>query len=287
MKPMLACSTQPDLDAIRYPKYASTKLDGIRCTVVGGVALSRSLKPIPNLHVRKTLAKLDLSGCDGELMVRGDFNSVQSAVMSVHGTPDFTYEIFDYVDESKGFDDRLTEALRLVYLANSPIIKFLPQITVRSADEVSTLYKESLSLGNEGLILKDPKGKYKFGRSTMKEELMLKLKDVVSDVEAKIIGFKELEHNNNDAYYNDVGQQVRSNHQAFKELGGTLGALICMLNNKIFNIGSGFNERQRQILWDNRESYLGSLVKFKHLGLSKYGVPRCPIFLSIRDRRDL
>jgi DNA ligase-1 len=287
MKPMLACSTQPDIELIRYPKYASTKLDGIRCLIVNGVALSRSLKPIPNLHIQRTLSQYMLDGLDGELMVAGDFNSVQSAVMSVHGKPEFKYLVFDYVDTSLVFNDRLTQAIGIVYRSKAPMVSVLNQMIVHNPKDVAAMYEVALANGDEGLILKDINSLYKYGRSTLKQETMLKLKDVVLDCEAVVIGFAELMHNENDPTIDKVGNQVRSDHKAFMEAGDTLGALVCTMDGKVFNIGSGFTMAQRSYIWNNKETIRRELVKFKHLGLSKYGVPRCPIFLTFRDKRDL
>ena len=68
MKPLLAY-TVSDLAAVRFPVLASPKLDGVRCVIRDGVAMTRTLKPIPNRHVRAMLAHLpDL---DGEL-IAGD-----------------------------------------------------------------------------------------------------------------------------------------------------------------------------------------------------------------------
>ena len=47
-KPMLA-SQIDDLSSVKYPVYASYKLDGIRAIIYQGVAYSRSLKPIAEL----------------------------------------------------------------------------------------------------------------------------------------------------------------------------------------------------------------------------------------------
>ena len=44
IKPLLAC--EEPLDDVKFPVYVSTKLDGIRCLIIDGVAYSRSLKPI-------------------------------------------------------------------------------------------------------------------------------------------------------------------------------------------------------------------------------------------------
>src|SRR5690606_7804434 len=103
--PMLACSNIPRPEQIKFPVYASFKLDGIRCAIVNGHPLSRTLKPIPNRFIRHTLNMPCLRGLDGELMIKGDFNAVQSAVMSHSGKPEFVYYVFDdFSDPRVPFD---------------------------------------------------------------------------------------------------------------------------------------------------------------------------------------
>src|SRR5258707_792756 len=108
-KPMLAGDAPKD---ITFPVMASAKLDGIRCIVVNGVALSRSFKPIPNKHVQKILAE-GFDGLDGELIVGEPgapdvYSKTNSAVMSQDGTPDFTFYVFDniYGGDDTTYKDR-------------------------------------------------------------------------------------------------------------------------------------------------------------------------------------
>ena len=284
---MLACSKIPDLNSISYPKYASIKLDGIRCIIKDGKCLSRSLKPIPNIHVQRTLYDSGLEGLDGELMVKGDFNSVQSAVMSVYGEPDFTYHVFDYVDTTRVFEKRFDTVINKVLGTRlGGIVRIHEQIIVNNPDEANAAYSRALELGQEGLILKSINGMYKYGRATMREETMLKLKPKHTD-EGLVIGYSELMHNDNDQYTNEVGSSVRSSCQSGQVPGNVLGALTLKFNDVVLSVGSGFDDHQRQSLWSCKEELIGKLVTFEHLGLSSYNVPRCPIFKSFRDIRDL
>ena len=50
MKPMLS-HTITDTSDVKYPVLVSQKLDGIRCLIIDGVAVSRNLKPIRNNRV--------------------------------------------------------------------------------------------------------------------------------------------------------------------------------------------------------------------------------------------
>ena len=55
---------------------------------------------------------------------------------------------------------------------------------------------KNLDDGYEGLMLRAPDGPYKFGRSTVKENTLLKVKNFLDD-EAEVIGFKEQTTNTN------------------------------------------------------------------------------------------
>ena len=86
MKHMLAgkCS---DLSKVKLPVYCSPKLDGIRATVIDGVVMSRTMKPIPNPTVQELFGKKKYNGLDGELIIGNPcdeqaFRNTTSAVMS-------------------------------------------------------------------------------------------------------------------------------------------------------------------------------------------------------------
>ena len=67
IKPLLACEVP--LEDVKFPVYVSTKLDGIRCLIIDGVAYSRSLKPIRNKFIQSIIGKQEYNGLDGELIV--------------------------------------------------------------------------------------------------------------------------------------------------------------------------------------------------------------------------
>lgn len=285
-KPMLACSTIPSVALLDYPVMASPKLDGIRCLIVDGKPVSRTLKPIPNKHVQKVLSALNLPSLDGELMLKsGDFNNVQSAIMCEEGKPDFQYVVFDnFANKLKPYSSRfITTQLNSDY---PDIIQFIPNIIVNNAKHMQELLSSWLAEGYEGAIVRDPTSPYKYGRSTLKQGWMLKLK-VFNDAEATIIGYKELMHNDNEATEDNLGQTVRSSHQANQYGGDTLGSLICEFNGEQFSIGTGFDAAERSRLWTIRDKLLGQLVTFKYQELTKYGVPRFPSYKGLRHKEDL
>lgn len=297
MKPMLAYNKVVDLAKLRYPLLSSPKLDGIRCIILNGVPVSRNLKPIPNLHVQQLLSRPELEGFDGELMVDGDFNSVQSAIMSVHGEPKFSYNVFDVLTiPSAKFNARLyglQHRLDGLPVDLQAIVKFVHQTIVVNAEEVNELDVEYLAAGHEGSILRDLDSPYKYGRSTLREQGMIKLVQW-HRAEAVVISVEELQHNENEAELNELGYTKRSYAQAGQVGGNTLGALVCELlatspagvDERIqFKIGTGFDSAMRAQLWHNPP--IAKLVTFKYKELSKYGVPRHPVFVGFRSPGDM
>ena len=278
---------------LRFPLIASPKIDGIRCCMVNGEAMSRSLKPIRNNHVRTLLERNAslLNWLDGELTVGDSFNGTSSGIMSIQGTPDFTYHLFDRIQEDVPFHDRYRQvaAMNLPYFC-----KVLPHIPIHSQERLDAYYEEMLLLGLEGIMLRDPYGRYKCGRSTEKEGILLKLKPF-EDSEARIVGFEELMHNENEAQTNALGLSQRSTAKDGKVGGNTLGKFLVVGTQEAHYIdvefavgtGIGLTHELRQKIWDCREAYLGKMIKFKYQKVGSIDKPRIPIFLGFRDERDL
>jgi len=283
-KPMLAASQTPDLDKIEYPVLASPKLDGIRCIMADGIPFSRNMKRIPNQFIQKELMKLQQHGLDGELMLaEGDFNNVQSGVMSVTGEPKFYLNVFDNFDlDMFGFWDRYNKTKDIVEELDSPYIRMVEHTVIHSAIELQFFWSQCISEGYEGAMVRSCQGPYKRGRSTVKQGYLLKLK-VWHDDEAVVIGFEELETNCNAAQTGELGQTKRSHSKEGMVPADTLGALVVHWNGVEFKIGSGFDMAMRHKIWQNQEEFKGKEVTFKYQEVSKYGKPRFPIFKSFRE----
>lgn len=286
-RPMLA--TDADLSKLRFPLLASAKLDGVRAVVRDGVVYSRSNKPIPNAGVQTALKSFE--SLDGELIC-GDptskscYRDTVSVVMS-HDKPaaDVRFFVFDhvsrqntpYAERCKSFAD----------LRQFPRLVRHQQVLCASLEDVLDYETECLEAGYEGLILRDPNAPYKNGRSTVNEGFLLKLKRFV-DSEAEIVGFEERMHNGNEATTNELGRTKRSSHKDGKTGRGDLGALILKRPDGVtFNCGTGFDDGLRQDIWDNQRKYLGKIAKYKHFEIGAKDLPRHPVFLGLRDRRDL
>jgi DNA ligase-1 len=293
-KPLLA-ETAEDLDALAYPMLASTKLDGIRCVIRDGVAMSRSLKPIPNRFIQAVLARPELDGLDGELMVGGNFQDVTRGIMSADGEPDFVFWVFDdCTHPAESFSTRAARAHGRVLAHDHPRIRCVEQRLVANRTQLDDFFQANLAAGHEGVMVRSLSGRYKFGRSTLKEGILLKLKPF-ADAEAVAVGFEERMHNANEAKTNALGRTERSSHKDNLIPMGTLGAIIvkndALWPGKTFNIGTGFTDAQRAEMWAQRttpqQGLLGRTIKFKYQAVGTKDVPRLPVFLGFRDSRDM
>lgn len=289
LKPMLA-ETCKNVGKVKYPVLATPKIDGIRClTVVGGRPKSRSLKDIPNNHIRYMMETWGMEGLDGELWIKGadNFGEVSGAVMRVEGEPDFEYKVFDIWDRPDlSYEKRMTLLKHRLRKPRPPWVKLvLPEICYNSNGLMSYWSKQA-DLGFEGAIFRDPEGKYKYGRST--RGMMAKLK-LFEDDEAEIIGFEELMHNKNPAKKNKLGRTERSSAKAGKVPAGKLGKFECRdLKTGIkFEVGTGFTDKQRKDFWRDRQVYVGMILKYRHQPSGAKAKPRFSSFQGFRSKEDM
>lgn len=291
-KPMLA-GTLEDMSLIEFPVGCSPKLDGIRCLMIGGKALSRKFKPIPNNFIRNTLEKLYPDGFDGEIILEGKtFNEIQSVVMTEEGEPDFKYLVFDYVKES--IDDGYFTRQQILddwftSKASDMAREYASQLKVQLIDNTADLLaleKEYLAQGHEGLMLRSTDGPYKCGRSTAIEGYLLKLKRF-TDAEGVIVGFVERLHNANPAEKDAFGRTKRSSHKANLIPRGDLGAFKVKIAAGEFVLGTGMDDNLRKEVWNNQDKYLGTYVKFKYQESGAKNLPRFPVFLGFRHVDDM
>jgi DNA ligase-1 len=292
MKPMLLPRELPDLETLQYPIYVTPKLDGIRCLFKDGVALSRTLKPIPNKLIQKW-AKFwgpELEGMDGELIVGSAtsptvYRDTNSFVMSHDKEGDFSFYHFDWWNDTvntyntRYFDPNIGDV--------PPNYRKVISVVANDKDNLLRLEEQVLEKGYEGIVIRSFHGKYKYGRCTIKEANAFKLKRFEDD-EAVIIGFEEEMHNGNDAETNELGRTKRSTAKAGLLGKGTLGAFICKTRNGIeFKIGSGFDAKDRDNFWKTKSDLLGYIIKYKHFPIGVKDKPRHPIFLGFRNAMDM
>ena len=303
LKPMLAGkATDEQIEKLldKGPMEASFKLDGIRCMIQDGIALSRSLKPIPNKHVQSVIGRKEFNGFDGELIVgeptnNDAYRNTTSRIMSENKKFKFSFWIFDYFLKNDTYANRQKEItflkqvnLQKLIPEHDHTLKMLGTKTINSMKELEEYEVSCLKIGYEGVILRDPNAMYKHGRSTAKEGGLIKVKRF-SDSEATILGFEEQMKNNNEKKVNELGRGQRSSHKENMIPKGTLGALVVKDTSTgvEFNLGSGFTDSVRDQLWKYKTDLIGQTVKYKYFDIGVKDAPRHPVYLGIRIPEDM
>lgn len=163
------------LEDLRFPLVGTAKIDGMRCLKVNDRILTRSFKKLPNDHIRGILEQLLPNGADGELLTEHQNNAmVKDEVI------DFRYFIFDLVDDpNEPYLERQKKLIRWYSEQPSKVkqyIKLIQPVIIDDMYALSEFYRWTIKQDLEGVVLRDPHGPYKQGRSTPKEQYFLKLK---------------------------------------------------------------------------------------------------------------
>ena len=315
-KPILAPNEQPDLESINYPILASYKLDGIRCIFYKGTFLSRSLKPIQNKQLKEKLQAIADYSEKYSLILDGEIYS-----------PDLTFqEITRYV-MTQDFEDKksvkkfgkvleIPESLkfhcfdclkvnptkmeydtnfyaRLLYV--SEIAQKFPELMVRvmheyvhNIEEVNGLFEKALEEGFEGLILRNGEGQYKFGRCTIKEGNVFKVKPyrtfdaVVKEITQGTVVNPEAEKK-----VNELGRSVTSIKKADRILVERIRDFVVDYNGHEVKVASSsVTHEERERLWKIRDTLIGKTIEYKGMLIGAKDVPRHPVFIRFRKDKD-
>lgn len=290
-KPMLAGKMKDDgdYDKITFPVITTPKLDGIRVLMKDGQLWTRSLKkPLPNIAIQDHAVHMFPDGIDGEIITYHDqartqmkkLNQIASDVMSSDGSPYWRFHAFDdFTIPSLPYQERLVSLYEKVQGIER--IEFVPPVRVQNKEELLALHAENVGAGWEGTMYRYPLGAYKYGRSTLREGGLVKIKDFLDD-EATVIGFEELFRNENESKTNALGRSERSSHKAGMVAADTLGSLVCRWNKgPDFNVGTGFTMAERDEIWQNRDDYAGLKATIKYQTILK-DKPEFPVFVAFR-----
>lgn len=255
----LAHVYRPDKDQVDG-WIVEPKLDGVRCVMFGGCAVTRENKPIPSVSdIARHFAALPFA-LDGELMLPGaKFEQTVGEVRQQQRISEsLVYHVFDIIpppgDEPTPFIKRRMWALRgTTGTWEHPRVTRTPFEVVRNPVED---IKHYIAAGYEGIMLKDPAAPYMHGRSRS----VLKMKPWL-DTTATII----------------EALPGEGKHE------GRLGALILETEGGVrCKVGTGFSDAERVALWAHREHLAGSVVEIIYQELTSRGALRFPTFRRIR-----
>ena len=231
----------------------SEKLDGVRAIWTGSEFISRNGNRFfaPDWFTSQLPKGIVL---DGELYLgRGSFQACVGIVRKktpVDGDwQRVRYFVFDAPIHPGDFRERLSFCKML--LDGCGVSQVVEHVTCKDGNHLRFFFESVVQAGAEGVMLRNPTSAYDRCRS----DNLLKYKPVDSD-EAII-----LEH---------VRGEGRNTNR--------LGALVVRWGKLIFKVGAGIPD----ILRDNPPR-IGSTVTFLFSGTTDAGIPRFPVFSTVRN----
>lgn len=308
-KPLLACNEEINLDEIRYSLLASTKLDGCRCIFKDGNMLTRSLKQVPNKQLQEKFQPLKDYSKNNNVILDGEIYSHEltfQEIISFFMTEDFTdkktvkkfgkimeipehlnFYCFDGIKHEQ-FNEPF--GMRVINNVNKwcqlfpNLMTEVKQTVVYNKNDTITYFEEVLEQGYEGLILRDPEGRYKFGRCTLKEGLIYKLKKFL-DFDGQIIDIIQATEvdENVEKTINELGYSKTSRKKDDRNLINKASAVLVKFNNKDLKVTLAMTDEEKNEIWNNKEKYINKWITYKAMIIGSKDVPRHPVFLRFRD----
>lgn len=301
--PTLACTYNPE--RIRFPVIAMPKIDGVRGVNFNGRLTGRSLKEHRNTFVTERFSAFKLRGLDGELALGNPTDPdlcrrTSSALSTIAGSPDVKWYLFDimltteirqrepyykrvqrvdlWVDYLQDTSPELAEHLR--------VIKYL---YIHDWPSLQAYHASNIEAGYEGTVFRDPDSRYKYGRSTVNDQCLMRIKDFVVD-EARVLSVKEGRTNNNLPTVDARGLTERSTHSENMEPSGQIGTLICqdLTTGDTISVSPGrMPHADREYYWNAQEQIIGRTVKYQHFPHGRKDSPRMATFQCFRSEEDM
>ncbi len=288
-QPTLAASvTLADLAKLRYPLLGFYKYDGVRALKHKGKLVSRKLRPLDNAALQVMFADLE-DGVDGELIWgkpthENCYHLTESVVTTRDaGSEGVTFYVFDHAGIKGAYTDRRRELeLRALFVGGQ--LRYAPYVWLKTPADVERFEAKAVALGYEGIMLRDPAGWYKEGRSTVREQVLLKLKRF-EDSEALVLGVYERQRNTNKLTRDARGYAKRSTHKAGKVGTGLLGGFRCrdVKSGVEFDCGTGVLKRHELKL----TGWVNTIIKYRFQPVGVKDKPRFPRYVGRRKKGDM
>ena len=250
--------------------YLEPKIDGLRCVIMGGKAYTRNGKPIDEAKVKYVLGELPSAASnfvlDGELIGKGFFedtiSQIKNGKKAAENADKLVFNVFDVVraDEWAAKNSRSTDErkfdLRGLLPADCRHIQVVPWRVVSSPslEDVQKAHDAYVAQGYEGAMIKANVG-YAWKRSNA----VLKMK-IFQDIDLPIVGFVE----------------GKGKYE------GAMGTMVVRDGDIDSEVGTGFSDEQRRVLWENRTLLIGKTAELKYQNKTKDGALRIAVFKGLR-----
>lgn len=287
--PVMLVSPMKEIERIKFPCFAQTKMDGQRGVIVkreGQVTVySRNGSTMVGLdeHFGVILEELDNIVIDGEITVKdgkGGFHDRKTGngmcnktVVNGDITPEeisrFHFTAWDIID-IKQFDlgkDSTTGIERLNKLKNLKSherFSIVETFDINDKEEAQKIFNELLAKGQEGIILKNLDHPWEDKRSKQCVKMKAEL-----DADLTITGFAE-------------GQGKNA---------GMCGAIQCEGEidgqKVVVDVGTGMDDATRIDIWNRRDELIGTTVEVKYNEVIKAKTDKpaslfLPVFVTLR-----
>ena len=295
--PMMLAQPMKDkfINKIKYPAMAQLKADGARCAaVIDGMDVklfSRNYKGYYGLEsLCEELTEVVKGGryvIDGELVCvdrdgnvlprklsNGIINKSSKGTISKAEAESVRFQVWDLIPYDDYFhEDSYAVPTKTRYANLIKMIDGAKRITaienhvVINLAEAKVVFQKYVAQGLEGIILKNMDGPWENKRSNHQVKFKV-------EIESDLVVIDMYEGNG--------------------KYEGMMGGITCQTRDGkvVTNVGSGFNDEDRDYFWKNKKELIGSVVEIKHNGLilskekgATYSV-FLPIFKFIRDDKE-
>jgi hypothetical protein len=273
--------------------FFQPKLDGNRVVLIDGVAMSRNGKIYPNCdHVIAELLKhdpefFDKWVVDGEMMGDLGFDQSSGALRRVNqknrAKATFTYFAFDLIDRNEWENQKTrklffrdTDLRNVLGSLDLQTIRLVPTVRIENPThkQVMDLCGGYVKNGFEGAMAKEADRAYEFKRA----DNILKVK-LFSEDEFRIAGFYEGKGRHKGRL---GGVYVEGTIQWAPPNSG--------LEKKTYDVkckvGSGFDDSTRDLIWYDRDRWLGAVVQVQFFEATKDNSLRFPVFMMRRRDKE-
>jgi len=193
--------------------------------------------------------------------------------------------------EDVGYSERMKEILKRLEPFKEDfedIIKIPGMLTMESKTGVENLYEMALKKGWEGLVLTHKDHKYKFGKNTLKQGTILKMKDDAIEYDGVVLDVLEATKakDGTEKTVNELGRSVTSKKKDDREKSGLAkGFLVDFENVGTFKVSlNGFDNEEKAELLTNKGEYVGRHFKYTAMKPVK-DFPRSAFFKCWRDEK--
>lgn len=190
----------------------------------------------------------------------------------------------------EGYEERMNEILHRLDIRNMSIkhFTFLGSLEVNDIDLLEEEFNNALEAGFEGLVLTHKDHKYKYGRNSLKQGTILKMKNDSEEYDGVIVEVLEGTIAKEGAERQEANFGKTTTSRKKKDRVGSnkaKGFLIQYEGKGEFIVGlQGFDDEDKKELLNNKESYIGRHFKYKAMEPVK-DFPRHAYFKCWRDEK--